>query len=288
MSQTLDKWANLVNWDGYSHWSTYITFSPRFMGPNSLPVPLMGNGSIDTNNFVGIEGGFHFSKGDNAQNIKLNANYCLHKDLISVQLSWLPKEMFQTEDAVKIKRKVYYHNYNDTDAEGDIVLNTTIQLMNRWRKYQHLALRIGYRFPTSGGVGAARFTDAPGYYFDLSAARIMRNNPKWKMIAMAGFYVWQMNGYGQNDALLFGAGSEYNSASCRIQVFGSGYLGWRNNGDDPIIIGTLFEKKVKHVTLSVNLRHGLHDSEYTSAELGLKYNFLPAKPKRFQFSGYVL
>jgi hypothetical protein len=61
--------------------------------------------------------------------------------------------------------------YNDTKAQGDIYANINFQIFNKWRKYIHLALRAGFRYPTSSSVDAARFTDAPGYHFDVSAAK---------------------------------------------------------------------------------------------------------------------
>lgn len=287
ISQSMEKWVEHVKWDGYSHWSKYIIYSSEYMSPNSLPVPDIGNGSIDSTNHIGIESGFHFAPGDKAQHIRFVANHCLYKDLISVQLTWLPIEWYQSTDEFKINRNVYYQNFYDKHAAGDVILNTTIQLLNRWRKYQHVALRVGYRFPTSNGVGASRFTDAPGYYFDLSAARVFKNHPQWKLIAMSGFYVWQMNVYGQDDAFLVGAGTEFNNNKVRFQIYTSGYFGWRRIGDDPVITGIYLEKRMKRISVNLNLRQGLHDVEYSTIAAGIKYNFLPAKKSNIQISNYV-
>jgi hypothetical protein len=273
--QTHEKWVSLVNWDGVSHWSKYITYSSRYMGPNALPVPDMGNGSVDTVNSVGAGGFFHFSNGDNVQNLKLSANYCLPHEKISFQLTWIPVEIFHTSLSRKNERKVYYRNFNDKTAGGDIMLNSTVQLLNRMRKHIHLALRLGYRFPSSGAVGAARYTDAPGYYFDLSAARVLPANPNWKLMMMGGFYVWQMNTYGQNDAFLCGVGTEYNNKKWRWQLYSSGYFGWIKNGDDPVVIGTGLERKMKNITCVFGIRQGLHDVIYSTAELGIRINFKP-------------
>lgn len=67
--QTIDQWRQLVNWDGVSHWSKYMRTFPAYQGPNSLPVPRLGNGSIDSNFTVSATGAFHFSKGDNTRAI---------------------------------------------------------------------------------------------------------------------------------------------------------------------------------------------------------------------------
>jgi hypothetical protein len=43
-AQTFEKWANLVQWDGYSPWQNYMIYAAGFMGPNALPVPTLANG----------------------------------------------------------------------------------------------------------------------------------------------------------------------------------------------------------------------------------------------------
>src|SRR5258706_15225052 len=88
-TQTFTQWAQTVNWDGVSHWSKYMITQPAYQGPNSLPVPRMGNGSIDSSFSISATGNFHFSKGDNTQNISLYANYCLVKDIISIHAGWI-------------------------------------------------------------------------------------------------------------------------------------------------------------------------------------------------------
>ena len=131
-AQTFDRWKNLVHWDGVTPWSEYLIYSPGFMGVNALPVPSMGNGSIDNVNYVGITGNMHFSKGDNSQNPALYGNYCVVKDRLSLEADWVPVEWFRMSQAIKEKRKVYWEDYYRKKAHGDLYLNATIQLLNRW------------------------------------------------------------------------------------------------------------------------------------------------------------
>jgi hypothetical protein len=214
-AQTFDWWAQTVNWDGVSHWSRYIITQPGYLGPNALPVPRISNGNIDSSFSISATGNLHFSKGDNTQNLTVYANYCLIKDVISLDAAWVPYEHFTMSHEIKTKRHVFSHFYYDRQASGDIHLNTNIQLLNKWRKHIQLALRIGYRFPTGGGLGMARYSDGPGYYFDISYGKPFRNSSlKW--IGMAGFYSWQIisDRHRQNDAFLFGNGL----AICRMAV----------------------------------------------------------------------
>jgi hypothetical protein len=269
-AQTLEKWASAVNWDGVSPWHKYIIYSPLYMGPNAIPVPSMSNGVIDSINSFYAGAALHFSKGDFTQNLKFSANYCLVKDVIAFDLTWIPFEWYQMDDAVKHQRHVYYEFYNEKKAKGDIYLNTNLQILNRWKEQIRLALRMGYRFPTSSGVGSARYTDAPGYHFDLSAAKFLSKNKQWKLTTMCGFYVWQLNTYGQNDAFMFGAGVEYNSQKWRLKLNNSGFLGWKNNGDDPVVAGFGLERIYKQFVISLSAQHGLNDFSYSSVEFGAR------------------
>jgi hypothetical protein len=272
-AQTFTRWAQVVGWDGVSHWSKYMISMPAYQGPNSLPVPRITNGSIDSSFSVAATGQLHFSDGDNTQNLNIYANYCLVKDRISFDLAWVPYERYRMNTAVKEKRHVFSQFYYDQEAAGEIHLNTNIQLLNKWRKNIELALRVGYRFPCGSGFGAARYTDGPGYYFDLSAGKRIGNTPlKW--IGMLGFYTWQIESaeHNQDDAFLFGSGLEWNKQTLKLQGYVAGYLGYlEKSGDKPIVFRLQAEKKFNRFGVLLGFQRGLHDFDFTSVEAGVKY-----------------
>ncbi|MBK8611179.1 MAG: hypothetical protein IPL84_14865 [Chitinophagaceae bacterium] len=272
-TQTLSQWSQLVNWDGVSHWSRYIRTFPAYQGPNALPVPTVGNGSIDSSFFIGVTGNFHFSKGDNTQNLRLYANYCVVKDIISMDIFWVPTEYYSTSHEIKEERRIYPQFYNDKQGEGELHLNTNFQLLKKWRKYIHLALRIGYRFPSGSGFGAARDVDAPGYYFDLSFGKPI-NHTSLTWTGMLGFYSWQIESdkNNQDDALLLGMGLEWNKNSWKIKSNIAGYWGYlKDSGDKPVVCRFNLEKKIKHFGVLLNFQQGLHDFRYSTVEAGVKY-----------------
>lgn len=272
-TQTLAQWSQTVNWDGVSHWSRYIRTFPAYQGPNALPVPRVGNGTVDSSFFVSAGGNFHFSKGDNTQNYTVYANYCLVKELISMDIYWVPFEYYQMSQAIKEERHIYPQFFYDNKGEGELHLNANIQLMKRWRKYIHLALRMGYRFPTGSGFGAARDIDAPGYYFDLSFGKPI-NHSALKWVGMLGFYSWHIESdrNNQDDAILFGTGLEWNKNTWRLQTNVAGYLGYlENSGDKPVVFRFNMEKRIKKFGLLFGFQQGLHDFKYSTLEAGLKY-----------------
>ena len=237
-------------------------------------MPVLSNGDIDSTTSVGAGMGLHFSKGDNTQNISLSANYCLVKDLISFDVAWVPKEWYQMDHATKEKRHVYAANYFDKHTSGDIHLNTNIRVLKRWQKFMQLALRIGYRFPSGSGLGSARYSDGPGYYFDLSFGKPLSPAIKWT--GMAGFYCWQIESefFKQNDAFLFGTGVEFNRNNWKAQTYVAGYLGYmEKSGDKPVVWRASLEKRIKTMGGYLKLQQGLHDFDYTSIEAGARYYF---------------
>jgi hypothetical protein len=272
-AQTFTRWAQVVGWDGVSHWSKYMISMPGYQGPNSLPVPRITNGSIDSNFTISATGQLHYSKGDQTQNLNIYANYCLVKDRISFDLVWVPYERYTMSTVIKEKRHVFSQFFDDQEATGEVHLNTNIQLLNKWRKNIQLALRIGYRFPSGSGFGAARYTDGPGYYFDLSAGKSIAHTPlKW--IGMLGFYTWQIESaeHNQDDAFMFGTGLEWNKPLLKIQGYIAGYLGYlKNSGDKPIVLRLQGEKKFNRISVLFGLQHGIHDFAFTSVEAGAKY-----------------
>jgi hypothetical protein len=90
---------------------------------------------------------------------------------------------------------------------------------------------------------------------------------------MTGMCIWQLSVAGQNDALLYGGGLEYDYNNWRLTTSCRGYSGYRHDGDQPIVIGSSVEKRLKNTSILVNLQQGLRDYDFTSIETGIKYNF---------------
>ena len=234
-SQTPQQWAQTVKWDGVTHWSRYINMLPALMGPNAMPVPYTTNGSIDNQGWVSGSLQLHSRTGEKAQSMVLAGNMCLVKDLISFNLSYIPAEYYTMSDSLKRQRHVYYEFWNDKKARGDLLMNINIKLLKKWEKKIQLALRMGYRYPSSNGFASARFTDNMAYWFDVSAGKPLGASG-FKWIGMLGFYCWQIdrNDLRQDDAFLFGTGLQYQKKDWKLETSFSGYLGYLEKEGDKI------------------------------------------------------
>lgn len=248
--------------------------SPRYFGPNAFTVPAINNGSIDSISSLGAGLNAHFLKGDQTQNLTLYGNIAPRNTAISVDVQFIPYEHFTVSHALKTERRVYYEDYYDKHATGDVIVNTTIRLFGRKNKKVQGALRVGVRMPSGTQLGAARYADMPGYWIDAGVGVSLRN-PHWKWLLMSGFLVWQTNNIvlRQNDAYLYGTGVEWNKDSWRLQVYGAGYLGYIRNGDRPMVARLGLEKRTSNKTWFFRLQQGLVDFHYFSMEAGSRFLF---------------
>lgn len=279
-TQTRQRWEEVVGWDGVSHWSRYMITLPAFQGPNSLPVPQPGNGRIDSNSYIGVSGAFHFMEGDHTQNLVINGHIAVVKDVVGVELTWVPWERYNMSTAIKEKRHVYYENFNDKKAAGDLMLNTNFRLFKKWAPVVDFIFQIGYRMPSGTDYGSARYSDGPGYHFAINMGKPLNKAKSLKLTAMAGFYVWQIESdiFKQDDAFLFGAGIEYQKKNFSLHTTIAGYLGYlEKQGDKPVVFRTRAEQQLKKMKLVLGFQQGLNDFEYSSFDAGLRFNFNQGK-----------
>lgn len=271
-AQGHDWWADNVGWDGKAHWSTYITFSPRHLGPNALPVPSLDDGLIENEHFLRASVQTHVTRGDFTLNPFLQFTYAMVPNRISFDLFMTPVEYFSMSHEKRTERRTFHYLYGKQVAVGDVYLHTNVQLTRgRW----DTRLRLGFRYASSNMVGLARFTDSPGYYFDLNAARTIRetDSNRWRLAAMLGLYVWQTNSdvRFQNDAILFGLGLNYEHNDWHWGAHIRGYSGYLNNGDRPVVWKTHLRRSFNRMQAETSYQVGLHDFAYHSVELGVRY-----------------
>lgn len=274
VAQTRERWEQVVGWDGVSHWSRYMITMPAFQGPNSLPVPQLGNGRIDSNSYIGVYGAAHFMPGDKTQNIVVHGHVGLVKDVVDVEVIWIPFEHFNMSTAVKEKRHVYYEYFNETQAMGEMWMNTNFRVFKKWEKTIDLLLQVGFRFPSGTDYGAARYSDGPGYHFAVNAGRNLNASKTLRLTGMAGFHVWQIESdvFRQDDSFLFGAGLEWAKNGLRLRTDISGYLGYlEKQGDKPVVIRAQVQQQLGKQQLHASLRQGIKDFDYTSAEIGVRF-----------------
>ncbi|MDA0195435.1 MAG: hypothetical protein O2887_05440 [Bacteroidetes bacterium] len=275
-SQSLQWWADNVGWDGETHWSEYLIYSPKYTGPNAMPVPNISKGRIENITYLRIGANYYHRSGDQTFNPALYLNYNFLKERISVDLFMVPMELYSVSHRRKTERNVYYKFYDKKSAIGDVYINTNIQLLRQSQNKIDLALRIGLKTASSGLDNPARFIDSPGYYFDASIGKTFQlNDLSFRSFAMLGFYAWQTNDESlrQNDALLYGFGYEIEKKTWSFSQNLRGYSGYHHIGDKPVVMKISAEKQLGNKTFFfLNYQYGIRNFLYQGFELGIQIN----------------
>ena len=273
-------WDKIHHWDGHTPWIKYLTFSPAYLGTNALPVPEISKGSVGNKGTLELSADGHFSRGDNTQNLFTRLYYPVVRGIVAVESYVVPIEHFKMDIITRDFRAARIKSGEGT-AGGDIYFATIVQLVKD-RKFPDMALRLGCRTASGTNVSAARYTDAPGYFMDISIGKEFgKENTCIKKIrpyAMLGFYSWQTNSdrWRQDDAFLYGAGIDLSSEKFTLSASAGGYKGYIKNGDSPAVARLGLFRNGNHFNYGMSLQAGLNDYAYKSVRLSLVYN-LPGK-----------
>ena len=96
-AQDYSWWNQKHNWDGYTHWTSYLIFSPGFMGPNALPVPEVRKGITDQRAYLELDVDGHFSQGDQTGNLFTQLYVPLFSNRAGLEISYYPLEVYKTD-----------------------------------------------------------------------------------------------------------------------------------------------------------------------------------------------
>lgn len=273
-AQDFGWWNTANDWDGVSHWRHYLTLSPAFLGPNALPVPEVQSGRMDTITRLAVAADAHYSSGDRTTNAFLELFRPLFSDRAALRLWYVPLEFYRMDPATRDARAARDFDGRGT-ASGDVYVGTHVQLLRDQRRWPDLLLTLNFRTASGTQLSAARHTDTPGYFFDLSAGKTLALGGRGVTVrpfVATGFYVWQLfsDQHLQNDAWSYGAGAELTTAGWRLTPSLAGYAGYLNDGDRPLVARlTLQTNRRRTVEYQARLQHGLHDFGYSSLRLGM-------------------
>ncbi len=269
-AQDFSWWNKAQNWDGITPWHQYITTASNHMGPNSLPVPQIKKGLIS--NDTEIEYGIfsHLSNGDNTQNFMLKLYLPLAKDKAALEIYGVPVEYFKMDFQTRDDR-----GCRDYDGEGfaggDIYFGTILQLVGKKEHFPDVTLSLNCKTASGNNFRNARFTDTPGYFFDLSFGKTFSKQEKGinnstRLYGTVGFYGYQTysESHRQDDAVMYGTGITIRKGSFSLDNAFGGYYGYIGNGDRPFVYRFSFTKIGKQMNLRISYQLGIIDLDYHS------------------------
>jgi hypothetical protein len=263
-------WGEKHNWDGFRHWTAYTKLTSKFMGPNALPVPDSKKGILPNQTTLKLAGEGHFSDGDKTQNLFSSFYLPMFSERIGLQLEMVPVEFYKMDDKTRDER-ISREFVSEGRTVGDLYIATFIQLTKDHKKLPDMVLGINFKTASGANLDAARFTNTPGYFFDLSASKEITFNSKRissiRPHALAGFYVYQTyleNNY-QNDAFMYGLGIDVNSKKVTYEASLNGYVGYLNEGDRPMVARLgIGSNNAEIANYGIRLQQGIFHQQYTT------------------------
>ena len=163
-------------------------------------------------------------------------------------------------------------------AIGDLYFSTLIQLVKD-RKFPNSLFRFATKTASGRQLEGARFTDTPGYFFDLSFSKeIQYSQTKlFRPFVMIGFYSWQTNDWLnlQNDAYLYALGADFEKNNWIYSTSLSGYSGYKEERDKPMQINLDLRRDYKKKAIRIQYNHGLRHLEYKTIRFSFIWKLNP-------------
>lgn len=269
-------WNDLHDWqEGDPGWRNYLKITPGYLGPNALPVPEEKKGVLNTHSEFRITASNHFHTGDPTQDISAGLYIPFSKNKIAVEMYGVLHERFNFSEEIRNERFARIRDGKGT-AIGDFYFSTLIQLSKN-RKFPNTLFRFATKTASGNKLEGARYSDSPGYFFDLSFSKKIghQENAYFQPFALLGFYSWQTNDEFnlQNDALVYAAGTDYLIQNWMFSTSVSGYSGYKNRRDRPVQLNFDVRKDWNKNAFRLQYQHGLRHWEYKTIRISFIRKF---------------
>ncbi len=271
-------WNELHNWqEGDPGWRNWIRITPGYLGPNALPIPEVKRGYLNTNSEFEITASGHFLKGDPTQDISARLFVPFAQSKIAVEFYGVILEHFSFSEEIRNER---YARIEDGKgyAVGDLYFSTLIQLSKN-RKFPNTLFRMAAKTASGNQLEGARYTDSPGYFFDLSFSKEYGKTEVglFRPFGLFGFYSWQTNDELnlQNDAYMYAIGTDYERNGMVFSTSLSGYSGYKNERDKPMQLNFELRKDFNNNAFRIQYIHGLRHWEYKTIRISFICKFKP-------------
>lgn len=188
----------------------------------------------------------------------------------ALEVDGVPLELFQVSSGTQARLGA---ERRSGVAPGDLRVGARFLLMGEGLRSPALGIQVIVKSTTGKALDALRFTNAPGYVFDLLAGKdlLVTRPVALRALAKVGFLAWQVGQGRQDDALNYGTtlrASFPSGVSLAAEL--RGYTGWLEH-DDPVVLGmTAGVGAGRRLEVRASADHGLtRDAPPLDVRLGL-------------------
>lgn len=254
---------------------TKTEITPLWFGPNAFPVPEMTDGQLGTACTVELAGDYFHGHLADGLDRTFDAFIRIHLPLWSERAAltvWMPVvEFWQTDATVDAARNILSDRSKDPGHDsGDVYISLDIQLLSETDIRPAVLLRSVLKTASGNNYGYARYYDAAGYFFDLTAGKSF--GPV-RLAATTGFLCWQTDNGRQNDAVQYGIASFLTLGDFRASAQWAGYVGWERHGDAPMSISARTSYRFGNYEPFIYFQQGLKDWPFTQIRAGICYRW---------------
>ncbi|MDR0370790.1 MAG: hypothetical protein LBH80_02900 [Prevotellaceae bacterium] len=259
-----------------------ISYSPAFFGPNANPVPEFTDATIPALTTVKLSGDCYTGFGDNTVNITFTAEIPLLSERLSFKLWINMLESYKVTQAVYDKRNMTEGSLSGT-AAGDFYIQTRIFILSEKKYTPSVILNSTLKTASGNNFQQRRYFDTPGYYFDAEFGKSIRlyNSllSEIRLVADLGFFCWETTNSVQNDAPMYGGKMILSNDLFDVENTLSGYSGWIDNGDKPLIYSAKINLKQPTFNIFAQYQYGINDFPYHHIRAGFSLCLETLTPK---------
>ena len=257
--------------------------APMYFGPNAFPVPDMLDGRVQNHLRVEIAGDGYFGfQGDKTADVFARLFIPLFTDRVNLTV-WMPMmEWYELTPERIATCRVPDSLAHSGSGAGDAYFSTDIQILRDKKWAPDIALRAACKSASGGQYELARHYDCPGYFMDLSLGKSWclgerQASDEVKAVELrvagsVGFLCWQTDNGRQNDAVMYGLQLLVKSQYVSLRTTWSGYVGWENDGDKPMIIKGRLSGHAKQFEPYVEYQYGIKDYPFHHLRVGMAYH----------------
>ncbi len=276
---SMEWWNELHGWEpGDPGWRNWMKITPGYLGPNALPVPQVKKGFIEDSTEVEITFSNHFHSGDPTQDISGGIFIPFANNKVAIEMYGVILERYAFSDEIRNERIA-----RDRDGKGlaigDFYFSTLIQISED-RNFPNTLLRVALKTASGNQLEAARYSDSPGYFFDLSFSETLGEiqTGLFRPFGAIGFYSWQTNDELnlQNDALMYALGTDFESQKWLLSASWSGYSGYKNRRDRPMQLNFDLRKDFRNKAVKIQYQQSLRSWGYKTLRISLIWKMKPA------------